>query len=82
MNDIQPLSLVFDQHCEPGPDGHCSICSDEGIPGRVIALRPNEMALVEMDNSQQEVALDLIENVQVGDRLLVHVGVAIARLEG
>jgi hydrogenase assembly chaperone HypC/HupF len=48
----------------------------------VIALRPNEMALVEMDNSQQEVALDLIENVQVGDRLLVHVGVAIARLEG
>ena len=72
-----PPSIV----CEPGPDGHCAICADEGIPGRVLEIRPNNLALVEMPSSQIEVALDLIDNVQIGDQLLIHAGVAIAELE-
>lgn len=67
--------------CEPGPDGHCAICSDEGIPGQVLEIRPNNLALVELPSGQLEIALDLLDNVQIGDQLLIHAGVAIATLE-
>lgn len=67
--------------CIPNADGSCAICADEGIPGQVLELRPFNMALVQMPTTEQEVALDLLDDVQVGDRLLVHVGVAIAKLE-
>lgn len=66
--------------CISGPDGSCSICADEGLPGQVLELRPFDMALVALPEGEQEVALDLVENVQVGDQLLVHVGVAIAKI--
>lgn len=67
--------------CIPDAHGHCPVCADEAIPGRVLALRPFNMALVEMPQAQQEVALDLIDDAQVGDQLLVHAGVAIAKIE-
>lgn len=67
--------------CTPGPDGRCSVCADEGVPGRVLEIRPGNVALVELPGGQQEVAVDLIEEVKVGDQLLVHLGFAIARLE-
>jgi hydrogenase assembly chaperone HypC/HupF len=75
------LPPVFDLApvCTPGPDGRCSICADEGLPGRVLELRPDQMALVELPGGAQEVATDLVENVQVGEWLLVHLGFAIAR---
>jgi hydrogenase maturation factor len=66
--------------CVPDAEGHCSICSDEGIPGRVLALRPFNMALLQMPTGELEVAIDLIDNVQIDDVLLVHVGVAITRI--
>ena len=67
--------------CDPGPDGYCAICSDEGKPGRVLELLPDNLALVQTDSGQEEVALDLFDNIQIGDHLLIHVGVAIAQLE-
>lgn len=67
--------------CIPDENGHCAICADEGVPGQVVALRPFNMALVQLPTGDQEVALDLLDAVQVGDRLLVHAGVAIARLD-
>lgn len=69
------------QFCHPDEDGHCAICADEGVPAQVLSLQPFEMALVAMNGRQQEVALDLVDNVQIGDWLLIHVGVAIAKLE-
>lgn len=63
------------------PDGYCAVCSDEGLPGQVIKLLEDDMALLMMENGEQDVAIDLIENVQIGDTLLVHLGFAIARLE-
>ena len=67
--------------CEPGPDGTCSICGDEALPGRVIELLGDNMAAVQMGGSLVEVAIDLVDNVQVGDTLLVHLGFAIATVE-
>lgn len=68
--------------CTPGPDGSCAICADEGQEGLIVALRAHNMALVELDGRMQEVAVDLIEAPRRGDRVLVHLGFAIARLDG
>ncbi len=82
MKPEQSLTQLTDElHCGPDANSHCAICADEGIWGEVIALRPFDMALVKVHDGEQEVALDLVENVQIGDQLLVHVGVAIARLD-
>ena len=67
--------------CTPGPDGRCALCADEGLPGQVLALRPDNLGWVQLPAGPQEVALDLLDQVQVGDWVLVHLGVAIARLE-
>jgi len=77
------LPLAFDVApvCAPGPDGRCSICSDEGIPGRILELHPDNMALVEMPDGPQAVAVDLVDDAKVGEWLLVHLGFAIARLD-
>ncbi len=81
INLYLPPSFEDAPVCTPSPDGRCSICADEGLPGRVLELRPGNLALVEMPGGPQEVALDLLDDVKTGERLLVHLGVAIARLE-
>ncbi len=57
---------------------HCITCSDEGVPMTVTAVRPGAIALCGTD---VEVMVDLVEPVEPGDVLLVHAGVAIARVE-
>lgn len=81
MTEKLAFPLTSTLVCEPGPDGHCAICSDEALPGQVLEIRPNQIALVQMETVQLEIALDLVENVQTGERLLIHAGVAIAKLE-
>ena len=82
MDDFgNDTNLINISACEPGPDGSCSICADEALPGWVVALQPDQMATVEMAGQLMDVALDLVEGVQVGTTVLVHLGVAIAVLE-
>jgi D-sedoheptulose 7-phosphate isomerase len=67
--------------CEPHPlTGHCITCSDEGDEGVVVSIAGHGTALVAWGGEEREVAIDLVEGVRVGDRVLVHAGVAIARL--
>ena len=57
---------------------HCITCSDEGIPMRVVALSDDGAACVDEEGVRHEgVALELVEPVAPGDRVLVHAGVAI-----
>jgi len=58
----------------------CITCSDEGLPMRVVALPGNDGIAICRDEAgaDQEVAVDLIEAITVGDEILVHAGVAIA----
>jgi hydrogenase maturation factor len=56
----------------------CVTCSDEGVPMHVVEARPDGIALCDGDI---EVMTDLVGEVTAGDELLVHAGVAIARLE-
>lgn len=69
--------------CVPNPDGSCSICGDVAQPATVITLNPaDNTAEVSMDGATATVALDLVEGVSAGDSLLVHLGFAIARVDG
>ncbi len=58
---------------------HCTTCSDEGVPMRVVDVRPDGTALCE---GGVEVMTDLVGAVESGDILLVHAGVALQRLDG
>lgn len=57
---------------------HCVTCSDEGVPMRVVEAGVGGTALCE---GEVEVMTDLVGRVDTGDRLLVHAGVALQRLE-
>jgi len=57
---------------------HCVTCSDEGVPMRVVEVRPGGTALCE---GGVEVMTDLVGAVEAGDTLLVHAGVALQRLD-
>ena len=50
------------------------------IPGQVIELYEDE-ALVEFIESKKKVNTSLIKDVKVGDYLLIHVGVAIEKID-
>ncbi|MCX7817027.1 MAG: HypC/HybG/HupF family hydrogenase formation chaperone [Syntrophales bacterium] len=52
------------------------------IPGRVISINEENMAVIEVFGSKREVSLDLLdEPVKVGDYLICHAGYAIQRLD-
>ena len=58
-------------------DGHCVTCSDEGVPMRVVEKSSPATAVCE---GGVEVMTELVGDVGEGDELLVHAGVALARL--
>lgn len=65
---------------KPCIDEHCLTCSDAMLSVRVVSLHEEAtVALVEIDERQEEVDISLVEQVEPGDVLLVHGGVALAR---
>jgi hydrogenase maturation factor len=61
------------------PHEHCITCGDEGVPMRVVEMTPDGAVCVEDDGTRHvSIAVDLVEPVALGDRVLVHAGVAIA----
>ena len=62
---------------------HCITCGDDGEPMRVVrvdSVRGLALCCGE-DGARASVETALVEPVETGDRLLVHAGTAIARLE-
>ncbi len=51
------------------------------VPAEVVALLPGEMARVSIGGVTKEVSLALVENVAVGDYVILHVGYALSRLD-
>ena len=51
------------------------------IPVRVDALLPDQMARVTLGGVSKVVSIALVENVRVGDYVLLHVGYALTRLD-
>ena len=51
------------------------------IPARVIELFGDDRARIELSGVQKEISLSLVEDVAVGDYVIVHVGFAIGKLD-
>ncbi len=72
-----------DPVCVPDETGRCSICGDEGLVGTVVELADGgATARVRLDEdsrgrSEVDAALDLVDGVGAGDRVVVHMGFAI-----
>jgi hydrogenase maturation factor len=60
---------------------HCITCSDEGVEMSVVAIDPRrEIALcIDDDGAKHSVEIGLVD-VDVGDDVLVHAAVALARV--
>ena len=61
-------------HCEGDV---CITCSDTAVQVRIVALRADEMAVVDTGSGREEVSIALV-SAAVGDTILVHAGEAIA----
>lgn len=51
------------------------------LPARVVELRDDELAVIDLGGVRKEVSLALVENVAVGDYVIVHVGYALQKLD-
>lgn len=51
------------------------------IPAQVVELRPNDQALVNLGGIRKEVSIALVDGVQLGDYVIVHVGHAIGTVD-
>ena len=72
------LVHVFFEH--PGLlDEACITCGDVAVEARVVAVQ-GATALIEKDGLREEVAVDLVARVDVGDVVLCHAGVALEKL--
>lgn len=51
------------------------------LPARVVELRENELGVVDLGGVRKEISLALLDDVQVGDYVIVHVGYALSKLD-
>jgi hydrogenase expression/formation protein HypC len=51
------------------------------VPARVDRLLEGEMAVVDLSGVQMEISLALLDEVEVGDYVIVHVGYALSRID-
>lgn len=51
------------------------------IPALVVEMLPAAMARIDLDGVRKEISLALVENVAVGDYVIVHVGYALQKLD-
>lgn len=51
------------------------------IPCQVVELRDNEQAVIEVSGVRKLISLALVEDVVVGDYVIVHVGYALTKLD-
>ena len=68
-----------EDHCAAG---HCVTCSDEGLPMRVLGRGTDGLtSCLDDAGDRHEVMADLVGTLAEGDVVLVHAGVALAKLE-
>lgn len=51
------------------------------VPARVVELFPDDIALIDTGGIRSHACVSLLDNVQPGDYVIVHVGHAISRLD-
>jgi hydrogenase expression/formation protein HypC len=51
------------------------------LPVQVVALGAGDMAMVDLGGVRKEISLALLEDVKVGDYVILHVGYALSKLD-
>ena len=51
------------------------------IPVRVVELVEPDSAIIDLGGIRKEISLALVEDVQVGDYVILHVGYALSKLD-
>ena len=51
------------------------------IPAEVTKILPDDMAIVSIDGVSKEISVALIEDVAVGDYVIMHVGYALTKID-
>lgn len=74
MQDPTPTNSCTLDH-----DG-CIVCSDAGIPVRVVSIVGDDAVCEDGAGNQTTIAVDLVSPVREGETLLTHGGVAIAKV--
>lgn len=57
----------------------CITCGDVAVQARVVAISAGT-ATIELDGAREQVAVDFLDGVAVGDTVLCHAGVALQRI--
>ena len=50
-----------------------------GLPAKVVQMK-NGTAVVDVTGARREISTELLENVEPGDYVMVHAGIAIAKI--
>lgn len=50
------------------------------LPARVVALEDGDLATIALEGIRKKISLALVENIAVGDYVLVHVGYALHKV--
>jgi hydrogenase expression/formation protein HypC len=51
------------------------------LPVRVVERLDGDLAVVDLDGVRKEISLALVDDVQVGDYVILHVGYALTKLD-
>lgn len=51
------------------------------VPGKVVEMLPEGRARIELGGIVKEISVELIEDIQVNDYVIVHVGYALTRVD-
>ncbi|TRZ99475.1 MAG: HypC/HybG/HupF family hydrogenase formation chaperone [Rhodocyclaceae bacterium] len=51
------------------------------LPARVVELSGNDMGVVDLGGVRKDVSLALVDDVVVGDYVIIHVGFALTKLD-
>jgi hydrogenase expression/formation protein HypC len=51
------------------------------LPARVVELLPNLRAMVDLGGVRKEVSIDLVDDAQVDDYVIIHVGYALGKID-
>ncbi|WIW50531.1 HypC/HybG/HupF family hydrogenase formation chaperone (plasmid) [Bradyrhizobium sp. 62B] len=51
------------------------------IPAEVTKLLPDDMAIVSIDGVSKEISVALIEDLAIGDYVIIHVGYALTKID-
>lgn len=51
------------------------------IPARVSQILDDDRAIIDIDGVQKEISLALVDDIAIGDYVIVHVGYALGRLD-